>query len=131
MSGGKTVSLRLSLVSAVCAALVGVVIGALLSTVMSRRAQYEIAVRDGKAIYAAVRAADEELRRTRDLLYRARRAANGTREDEPSVDYEAIAQLRAIPRPFSIADLSGRNYTKFSRETVDSLFVYVQQVDEL
>jgi hypothetical protein len=49
----------------------------------------------------------------------------------PSVDYEAVEQLRALPTPFTAADFAGLNYTKFDRETVNSLFLYARQIGEL
>jgi hypothetical protein len=65
------------------------------------------------------------------LLDRAAGAAKARPGEGPSVDYEAIEQLRALPTPFTAADFAGLHYTKFNRETVNSLFVYARQVGEL
>jgi hypothetical protein len=111
--------------------LVGLFLGVLSTTVMSRRTQYNVAVRDGKAVYQAVRGAGDQVAEAKRLLDRAVSSAKARPGEGPSVDYEAIEQLRALPTPFTVADFAGLNYTKFNRETVNSLFLYARQVDEL
>jgi len=98
---------------------------------MGKRSEYNIAVRDGKAVYEGVRAAADQVTEAKRLLDRAVTSAKARPGEGPSVDYEAIEQLRALPAPFTAADFTGLNYTKFNRETVDSLFVYARQVGEL
>ena len=113
------------------AAIVGLFLGVLATTVMSKRGEYNVAVRDGKAIYEGVRAAADQVTEAKRLLNRAAAAAKSRPGEGPSVDYEAIEQLRALPTPFSPADFAGLHYTKFNRETVNSLFLYARQVGEL
>jgi hypothetical protein len=113
------------------AALLGVFLGVLASTVMSKRSEYNVAVRDGKAVYEGVRAAADQVAEAKRLLDRALGAAKARPGEGPSVDYEAIEQLRALPTPFTAGDFTGLNYTKFNRETANSLFVYARQVGEL
>jgi hypothetical protein len=113
------------------AALLGLFLGVLSSTVMSKRSEYNVAVRDGKAVYEGVRAAADQVTEAKRLLDRAAGAAKVRPGQGPSVDYEAIEQLRALPTPFTAADFAGLHYTKFNRETVNALFVYARQVGEL
>jgi hypothetical protein len=113
------------------AALVGLFLGVLATTVTSKRTEYNVAVRDGKAIYEGVRAAADQVTEAKRLLDRAAGAAKARPGEGPSVDYEAIEQLRALPTPFTAADFAGLHYTKFSRENVNSLFLYARQVGEL
>ncbi|MGB5695735.1 MAG: hypothetical protein WBM46_08795, partial [Polyangiales bacterium] len=113
------------------AALLGLFLGVLATTVMSKRIEYNIAVRDGKAVYEGVRAAADQVAEAKRLLDRAASAAKARPGEGPSVDYEAIERLRALPTPFTVADFAGLNYSKFSRETVNLLFVYARQVGEL
>jgi hypothetical protein len=113
------------------AALLGLFLGVLSSTVMSKRSQYNVAVRDGKAVYEGVRAAADQVTEAKRLLDRAVGAAKARPGEGPSVDYEAIEQLRALPTPFTAADFTGLNYTKFNRETVNGLFLYARQVGGL
>jgi len=113
------------------AALVGLFLGVLASTVTSKRSEYNVAVRDGKAIYEGVRAAADQVTEAKRLLDRAAGAAKARPGEGPSVDYEAIEQLRALPTPFTAADFAGLHYTKFSSENVNSLFLYARQVGEL
>jgi hypothetical protein len=113
------------------AAVLGLFIGVLASTVMSKRSAYNVAVRDGKAVYEGVRAAADQVTEAKRLLDRAADDAKARPGEGPSVDYEAIEQLRALPTPFTAADFTGLNYTKFNAETVNSLFLYARQVGQL
>ncbi len=113
------------------AALLGLFLGVLATTVMSKRSEYNVAVRDGKAVYEGVRAAADQVTEAKRLLDRAAGAAKARPGEGPSVDYEAIEQLRALPTPFTAADFAGLHYTKFNRETVNSLFLYARQVGGL
>ena len=122
---------KLMMMSGAGAALLGLFLGVLSSTVMSKRSEYNIAVRDGKAVYEGVRAAADQVTEAKRLLDRAAGAAKARPGEGPSVDYEAIEQLRALPTPFTAADFAGLHYTKFNLETVNSLFVYARQVGEL
>ena len=129
---GKTRRVRkLMTMTSLGAVLVGLFLGVLATTVMSRRIEYNVAVRDGKAVYQGVRAAADQVTEAKRLLNRALDAAKARPGQGPSVDYEAIEQLRGLPTPFTAADFAGLHYTKFNRETVNSLFVYARQVDEL
>jgi len=129
---GKSKRVRkLMMMSGAGAALVGLFLGVLSTTVMSRRVQYNVAVRDGKAVYQAVRQAGDQVTEAKRLLDRAVSAAKSRPGEGPSVDYEAVEQLRALPTPFTAGDFAGLHYTKFNRETVNSLFLYARQVGEL
>ena len=57
------------------AALLGLFLGVLATTVMSKRSEYNIAVRDGKAVYEGVRAAADQVAEAKRLLDRAASAA--------------------------------------------------------
>ena len=122
---------KLMIMSGAGAALLGLFLGILSSTVMGKRSEYNVAVRDGKAVYEGVRAAADQVTEAKRLLDRAAGAAKARPGEGPSVDYEAIEQLRALPTPFTAADFAGLHYTKFNRETVNALFVYARQVGEL
>jgi hypothetical protein len=122
---------KLMMMTGAGAAVLGLFIGVLASTVMGKRSEYNIAVRDGKAVYEGVRAAADQVAEAKRLLDRATASTKARPGEGPSVDYEAIEQLRALPTPFTAADFTGLNYTKFNRETVNLLFVYARQVGEL
>ena len=122
---------KLMMMSGAGAALLGLFLGVLATTVMSKRTAYNLAVRDGKAVYQGVRAAADQVTEAKRLLDRAADAAKSRPGEGPFVDYEAIERLRALPTPFTAADFTGLNYTKFNAETVNSLFLYARQVGEL
>ena len=122
---------KLLMMTGAGAALVGLFLGVLSTTVMSRRAQYNVAVRDGKVVYQAVRGAGDQVAEAKRLLDKAVSSAKARPGEGPSVDYESIEKLRALPTPFTAADFAGLQYTKFNAETVNSLFLYARQVGEL
>lgn len=122
---------KLMLITGGAAALVGLFLGILSTAVTINRREYNQAVRDGKAVYEGVRIAADEVAEAKRLLDRASTAAKSRPGEGPSVDYEAIEKLRALPTPFTAADFAGLRYTKFNRETVNALFLYARQIDEL
>lgn len=122
---------KLMLITGSAAAFVGLFLGVLSTAVTINRREYNQAVRDGKAVYQGVRVAADEVSEAKRLVDRAVAAAKSRPGEGPSVDYEAIEKLRALPTPFTAADFAGLRYTKFNRETVNSLFLYARQVDEL
>ncbi|MDH3622705.1 MAG: hypothetical protein OEQ49_02435 [Myxococcales bacterium] len=122
---------KLMLLTGGAAALVGILLGVLSTAVTINRREYNQAVRDGKAVYEGVRIAADQVAEAKRLLDRASTAAKSRPGEGPSVDYEAIEKLRALPTPFTAADFAGLRYTKFSRETVNALFLYARQIDEL
>ncbi len=122
---------KLMLITGGAAALVGIFLGVLSTAVTINRREYNQAVRDGKAVYEGVRAAADQVAEAKRLLDRASTAAKSRPGEGPSVDYEAIEKLRALPTPFTSADFIGLRYTKFNRETVNALFLYARQIDEL
>ncbi|MGB5812210.1 MAG: hypothetical protein WBG86_16860 [Polyangiales bacterium] len=122
---------KLMLMTGGAAAFVGLLLGVLSTAVTTSRREYNQAVRDGKAVYEGVRIAADEVTEAKRLLDQAVTAAKSRPGEGPSVDYQAIEKLRALSTPFTAADFAGLRYTKFSRETVNSLFLYARQVDEL
>ena len=62
---------KLLMMTGAGAALVGLFLGVLSTTVMSRRAQYNVAVRDGKVVYQAVRGAGDQVAEAKRLLDKA------------------------------------------------------------
>lgn len=122
---------KLMLITGGAAALVGILLGVLSTAVTIDRREYNQAVRDGKAIYGGVRMAADQVAEAKRLLDRASATAKSRPGQGPSVDYEAIEKLRALPTPFTAADFAGLRYTKFNREIVNALFLYARQIDEL
>ena len=122
---------KLMLITGGAAALVGLLLGVLSTAVTINRREYNQAVRDGKAVYEGVRMAADEVAEAKRLLDRASASAKSRPGEGPSVDYDAIEKLRALPTPFTAADFVGLRYTKFNRETVNALFLYARQIDDL
>ncbi|MEM8606479.1 MAG: hypothetical protein AAGF92_05215 [Myxococcota bacterium] len=122
---------KLMLITGGAAALVGLLLGVLATAVTIDRRGYNQAVRDGRAVYEGVRIAADEVAEAKRLLDRAVTEAKSRPGEGPTVDYAAIEKLRGLSTPFTAADFAGLRYTKFSRETVNSLFLYARQVDEL
>ncbi len=122
---------KLMLMTGAAAAIVGLMLGILATAVTQNRRAYNHAVRDAKALYQGVLMSADQVGEAKRLLDRASAAAKPRPGKGPSVDYEAIERLRALSTPFTASDFAGLQYTKFSQETVNSLFQYTRQVDEL
>ena len=122
---------KLLLITGGAAAFVGLLLGILSTAVTVERREYNQAVRDGKAVYEGVRVAADEVAEAKRLLDQALGAAKSRPGQGPSVDYDAVEKLRALPTPFTAADFAGLRYAKFNCETVNALFLYARQVDEL
>lgn len=113
------------------AAVVGLLLGLLASNVIQSRREYNRVVRDGKDIYQAVRDASDKVAEAKVLVDRTDSAANPSVGTAPSVDYEALEALRAMPVPFTAAQFSDKSFVKFNRETADALLAYARQIGAL
>ncbi len=111
--------------------LLGLLLGYFSGSVMNDRKIHNMAVRDGKDIYAAVREASNTLSEAQRLIDQAVTKARGSAGNPPAVDYEAIDALRALEKPFSANVFARKNYQLFRTDTVDALFDYYNRVNQM
>ncbi|MEM9073956.1 MAG: hypothetical protein AAGE52_36020 [Myxococcota bacterium] len=109
----------------------GLLLGYFSGNVMDQRKIHNMAVRDGKEIYDAVREASNVVSEAQRLVDEAVRKARGGAGQAPSVDYESIEALRALEKPFQANIFSRKNYSLFRTETVDSMFDYYNHINQM
>lgn len=111
--------------------LVAVGVGYAGGSTMAGREQYNAAVRDGKDIFHRVQHASDEVQKAHRLVNEAVDAAKGGPGKPPVVDYQAIQGLRALKKPFNAGDFARRRYQLFKPATVDGIFEYYNDVNQL
>lgn len=112
-------------------ALLGLTLGYFSGSVMNDRKIHNMAVRDGKEIYEAVREASNTVSEAQRLIDQAVAKARGSAGQPPAVDYESIEALRALEKPFGANVFARKNYQLFRTDTVDALFDYYNHVNQM
>lgn len=115
----------------VVGALVGVGVGWMVGSTGQERNQFNMALRDGKAIHAKV----EEVSKTLDVVKKnvktAMDAAQPSATAKASVNYDAIKALVALEKPFTANEFHRRRYRAFPAPVVDSLFDYYNSINKM
>lgn len=109
----------------------GLAAGFGLGSTGAERKQYNMAVRDGKDIYKRIDEVSKSLDVASGHLKSAVSASQGGPGKQAGVDYKAIADLRAMERPFSAGEFSRRRYLAFPTPVVDDLFEYYNGINLL
>lgn len=112
-------------------ALLGLVLGYLSGSVMNDRRIHNMAVRDGKDLYAAVQEATNTVSEAQRLTDEAVRAARGAPGKAPAVDYASIEALRGLEKPFTANVFSRKNYGLFRTDVVDAMFDYYNHINQV
>lgn len=127
---GRTQRGRTLLVAAVCI-LVGAALGAGGSSMNGRRALYNVTVRDGHDIFTSVDTASRTVLDAQAKVDACVAAAAGQGGQPARVDYASIEQLRALENPLQAGAFARKNYGGFQPATVDDLFAYYNNVQQL
>lgn len=85
-------------------------------------------IADGKDIYASVHTASDSVNQAKRLVNTALERSGAT---PPVVDFATIEQLRALKKPFEAGVFARRKYGAFQPGTVDALFEYYNDVNQL
>jgi hypothetical protein len=120
-SGGKFA------VAAVVVGLVGAAVGWFVGSTARERQMYDAALTDAKEIYDNTSKASPTVEKAAKLIDQAAKAAGGGK----TVDFKAIEDLRALPKPFPADVFSRKMYKAFEAGTVDALFTYYNQTNQL
>lgn len=109
---------------------VGLVIGYGAGSMMSTRKLYNMAVRDGKDVNQVVNEASDTVNKAKRLVDTAmQNAAPRGAGKQPAVDYATIEALRGLKKPLNADAFARKNYSVFNPTTVDSLFVYYNNIN--
>jgi hypothetical protein len=111
--------------------LVGTALGLGAGSTNSRNVLYNVTVRDGHEIYATVNEASTHVLEAQREIDEVVTAAAGSPGHPPSVDYDSIRALQAIELPIHAGAFARKNYGAFNPGTVDDLFSYYNNVQEL
>jgi hypothetical protein len=110
---------------------VGLLVGYGAGNMMSDRQLYNLAVRDGKDIYQAVRDASDVVTKAQRFIDTAAGTARGGPGKAPTVDFQAIEALQALEKPLEANAFARKRYNAFEPATVDALFEYYNNVNIL
>ncbi|MDD9939125.1 MAG: hypothetical protein OXT09_36390 [Myxococcales bacterium] len=111
--------------------LVGAAVGFGIGSTGATRDQYNMAVADGKDIYAKIQEVSKVLDSAKGHVKKAVDTSQGGAGKKASVDYKSIEALVAMERPFGAAEFSRRRYLAFPTAVVDDLFEYYNNVNLL
>jgi hypothetical protein len=110
---------------------VGLAVGFGVGSTGAERKQYNMAVADGKDIYAKIQNVSKTLDEAKKHVKAAVQASQGGPGKKAHVDYDAIEKLVALERPFGANEFSRRRYLAFPTSTVDDLFEYYNNINLL
>lgn len=112
-------------------AALGLALGFGVGSTTSDRELYNMAVRDGKAIYDEVQTASKTVDQANKQIKEILESATPSAGSEVKVDYEAVKALRSLEKPFDAGAFARRRYKAFKTSTVDDLFLYHNNVLDL
>jgi hypothetical protein len=120
-----------SIVLVVVGVVLGLGVGFGVGNTADKRHQYNMAVQDGKDIYAKIQEVSKNVDAAKALVKQAVDASSGGPGRKATVDFSAVEGLVAMKRPFSANEFHRRLYKAFGEGTVDDLFDYYNNVNLL
>jgi hypothetical protein len=124
-SGGKF------LFAALVAAAVGILVGWFVGSTWRERQLYDLVLQDGKDIYGTVMAASPKVEQAQKLIDQAARSAAPGGGKPIEIDFKTLEELRKIEKPFPADVFSRKHYRAFEPATVDALFLYYNNTNQL
>jgi hypothetical protein len=109
----------------------GLGIGFGIGSTKAENNQFNMAVRDGKDIYAKINEVSKKLETAQASVRAALEASQGGPGKQAKADYKSIEALVALERPFSASEFSRRRYLAFPTNVVDDLFEYYNNINLL
>lgn len=109
----------------------GLILASAFMSTANERGQYNMAVRDGKAIYSKIQEVSKVLNEVKKHMKSAVVASQSTPSKVASVDYKAIEAVVAMERPFQANEFHRRRYLAFPTHVVDNLFDYYNNMNLL
>ncbi|MEC7526043.1 MAG: hypothetical protein VYE22_39545 [Myxococcota bacterium] len=129
---GKGKRMAVFIVAAVCLA-VGMGVGFFGGSTFENNKIFDKTVADAQDVYASVDDAASTVTAAQGHIDALVEAAAGNQAEgtPPAVNYEAIEALRALEKPFELGAFTGKNYNALQSNTVNDLFQYALNIDEL
>lgn len=113
------------------AAIVGAVAGMFIGSTWGARKLYDVVLQDAKDIYGSVNKASSTVEASQRLLDQAVKAAAPGAGKTIEIDFKAIEDLRKLEKPFPADVFSRKHYRAFESATVDQLFQYYNNTNQL
>ena len=114
---------------------VGILLGLLLGmgggSLMNERRRHNDMVRDARSVRSTVEASSRVVDQAKRHLDAAVTAARGGPGKAPSVDHEALQALLALERPMTPEAFHRKRYETFPVESLDQLFNYNANIQQL
>jgi len=124
-------SKRASMIAFALGAMLGCVLAGAFMSTSNERQQYNMAVRDGKEIYAKVQEVSKVLDEAKKHIKAAVMATQSAPGKTAAVAYSAIESVVALERPFTANEFHRRRYLAFPTNVVDDLFDYYNNMNLL
>ena len=116
--------------AALVAAAVGIFVGWFVGSTWRERQIYDLVLADAKEIYGSVTKASSTVEQAQKLIDQAVKAAAGGGKGT-DMDFKAIEELRKLEKPFPADVFSRKHYRAFEAGTVDQLFQYYNNTNQL
>lgn len=115
-------------IAALVAAAVGILVGWFVGSTWRERQLYNLVLQDAKDIYGSVTTASATVEQAQKLIDQAAKSAAGKGAE---IDFKALEELRKLEKPFPADVFSRKHYRAFEPATVDALFQYYNNTNQL
>jgi hypothetical protein len=116
----------------IAGALVGILFGFVSGSTNGENKIFNAAVLDGQSIYETVTQARERMEEAHDLMERLASSVTPSMPGQAvEIDFEALEGLNGLSNPLAANAFANKQYSSFAPQTVDQLFTYYNNVQEL
>jgi hypothetical protein len=110
---------------------VGLMIGWFVGSTARERQLYDLVLQDAKDVYGSVSGASATVEKAQKLLDQAVKSAAPAAGKSVEIDFKALEELRKLEKPFAADVFSRKHYRALESSTVDSLFQYYNNTNQL
>jgi hypothetical protein len=119
------------ILAAVAAAVAGIAVGWFVGSTWRERQLYDLVLADAKEVYKSTSDAAPKVEQAQKLIDQALKAAAPGPGKSVEVDFKALEELRKLEKPFPADVFSRKHYRAFGTATVDALFTYYNDTNQL
>jgi hypothetical protein len=119
------------MIAAVAAAAAGIAVGWFVGSTWRERQLYDLVLADAKEVYKSASDAAPKVEQAQKLVDQALKAAAPGPGKTVEVDFKALEELRKLEKPFPADAFSRKHYRAFGTATVDALFTYYNNTNQL
>jgi hypothetical protein len=119
------------MIAAIAAAAAGIAVGWFVGSTWRERQLYDVVLADAKEVYKNASDAAPKVEQAKNLIDQALKAAAPAPGKTVEVDFKALEELRKLEKPFPADAFSRKHYRAFGTQTVDALFTYYNNTNQL